>query len=86
MIAAVKLRVIIYLSFSLFQLLYFNIIFFYIFLYEFITNTSSFVDTYTCWIYKPFSFLCNIMAEGFRFIYLAFVFSYAENLSAQHMG
>ena len=26
------------------------------------------------------------MAEGFRFIYLAFGFSYAENLSAQCMG
>ena len=29
---------------------------------------------------------CNIMAEGFRFIYLAFGFSQAENLSAQCMG
>ena len=29
---------------------------------------------------------CNIMAEGFRFIYLAFGFSEAENLSAQCMG
>ena len=29
---------------------------------------------------------CNIMAEGFRFIYLAFGFSLAENFSAQHMG
>ena len=29
---------------------------------------------------------CNIMAEGFRFIYLAFGFNSAENLSAQHMG
>ena len=26
------------------------------------------------------------MAEGFRFIYLAFGFSLAENLSAQHMS
>ena len=32
------------------------------------------------------SYPCNIMAEGFRFIYLAFGFSLAENLSAQHMG
>ena len=29
---------------------------------------------------------CNIMAEGFRFIYLVFRFSKAENLSAKHMG
>ena len=30
--------------------------------------------------------VCDIMAEEFHFIYLAFVFSLAENLSAQHMG
>ena len=30
--------------------------------------------------------VCNIMAEGFRFIYLVFGFSLAENLSAQCMG
>ena len=29
---------------------------------------------------------CNIMGEGFHFIYLAFGFSYAGNLSAQCMG
>ena len=30
--------------------------------------------------------VCNIIAEGFRFIYLAVGFSEAENLSAQCMG
>ena len=29
---------------------------------------------------------CNIMDEGFRFIYLTFGFSLAKNLSAQCMG
>ena len=33
-----------------------------------------------------FSPLRNIMAEGFRFIYLAFRFSEDENFSAQCMG
>ena len=31
-------------------------------------------------------YICNIMTAGFRFIYLAFGFRFAENLSAQHMG
>ena len=33
--------------------------------------------------FNQISYLCNIIAEGFRFIYLAFGFSKAENLSAQ---
>ena len=31
-------------------------------------------------------YMYNKMAEGFRFIYLAYGFSWAENLSAQCMG
>ena len=30
--------------------------------------------------------VCNIMADGFRFIHLAFGFSKAENFLAQCMG
>ena len=32
------------------------------------------------------SYICNIIAEGFRFVYLAFRFSWDENFSAQWMG
>ena len=47
----------------------------------FILNSSTWMDL-TGYKLK----ICNIMAEGFRSIYLAFGFSKAENLSAQCMG